>query len=88
MKRSVDRCRSLFASLSICLFLVVLQAGGQAEVEESSEGIRVQGPGIQPHIEFVCCEHGVEQMQSLFAQPGLIGFLTPPLPTPDLPESV
>jgi hypothetical protein len=75
MKCSVNRCRSLFASLSICLFLVVFQACGRAAVEESSEGIRVQGPGVPPHIAFACCEHGVEQMQSLFAQPGLIGFL-------------
>ena len=75
MKCSVNRCRSLFASLSICLFLVVFQAWGRAAVEESSEGIRVQGPGVPLHIGFACCERGVEQMQSLFARPGLIGFL-------------
>ncbi len=42
---------------------------------QSSAGIRVQGPGVAPHIEFACCEHGVEEMQALFAQPGVIDLV-------------
>ena len=49
----------------------------------------MQGPGVQPNLEFACCEHGVEQMQSLFDQPGLVGLLTSlkasvAIPTQDL----
>jgi hypothetical protein len=55
---------------------------------ESSNGLRILGPGSPPHLGFACCEYGVEQMQSLFAQPDLIETLkdlhaTVAIPTQD-----
>ena len=41
----------------------------------SSAGIRVQGPGVPPRLGFACCEHGIEQMQSLFDDPDVIDDL-------------
>jgi hypothetical protein len=72
----------LFVLLGLSLFINACRAG------EDSEGIRVQGPGGHPHLEFACCEHGVEQMQGLFAQPGLVESLkslhaTVAIPTQD-----
>lgn len=42
---------------------------------DESEGIRVQGPSVRPHLGFACCEHGVPAMQALFADPGVIASL-------------
>jgi hypothetical protein len=59
---------------------------------ESSNGLRILGPGSPPHLGFACCEYGVEQMQSLFAQPDLIETLkdlhaTVAIPTQDFSPS-
>ena len=68
----IHRAGSSLCSASACSSA---RATGQAVARESSEGIRVQGPGVPSHIVFACCEHGQQQMQSLFAKPGLIGPL-------------
>ena len=39
---------------------------------EASGGIQVPGPGVAPQLGFACCEHSIEEMQSLFSQAGLI----------------
>lgn len=45
------------------LSLAVEQASGAAE------GVRVQGPGVAPHLIFACCDQGVTRMVSLFSDP-------------------
>jgi hypothetical protein len=40
-----------------------------------SADIRVQGPGVAPQLMFACCDQGVDQMQSLFADPRVIAGL-------------
>jgi hypothetical protein len=88
MRRSCNRYGRPFALLTFLLFVSACRPNRPA-IKESSEGIRVQGPGAPPHLGFACCDHGVEQMQSLFAQPGVIGALkdlhaTVAIPTLDL----
>jgi len=38
-------------------------------------GIRVQGPGSSPEIGFACCDQGIEEMHSLFADQTVIASL-------------
>jgi len=40
-----------------------------------SAGIRVDGPGTEPHLGFACCEHGIAETQALFADPAVIPAL-------------
>jgi hypothetical protein len=42
---------------------------------QAPTGIRVQGPGSSPEIGFACCDKGVEEMQSLFADRNVIASL-------------
>jgi len=44
-------------------------------VQAPSSGVRVQGPGIRPDLGFACCEHGIPQMQALFANPAVVPLL-------------
>lgn len=46
-------------------------AGG-CNREGSSGDIRVQGPGVQPQLGFACCDQGLDEAQTLFAQPGVV----------------
>jgi len=43
-----------------------------AAVMNTASGVRVQGPGTPLQLGFACCEHGIEQMQSLFANKEVI----------------
>lgn len=43
--------------------------------QSPSAGIRIQGPGTPPQLGFACCEHGIPQMQALFADPAVIPAL-------------
>jgi hypothetical protein len=43
-----------------------------AAVTNTASGVRVQGPGTPPQLGFACCDHGIEQMQSLFANKEVI----------------
>jgi hypothetical protein len=42
---------------------------------DRSGAIRVQGPGVQPQLGFACCDQGISQMQTLFADPAVVGDL-------------
>ncbi len=46
-----------------------------ALASKPAAGIRVQGPGVAPQLMFACCDHGLGEMQSLFADPGVIANL-------------
>jgi hypothetical protein len=46
-----------------------------AVAAQAPTGIRVQGPGSSPEIGFACCDKGVEEMQSLFADRNVIASL-------------
>jgi hypothetical protein len=79
----------LFALLGLSLFVSTGRAMDASVIQENSEGIRVQGPGVPPQLGFACCEHSIEEMQGLFAQPGLLELLkslhaTIAIPTTDL----
>ena len=54
----------------ICHSAVLTAVAAQAPT-----GIRVQGPGSSPEIGFACCDKGVEEMQSLFADRNVIASL-------------
>jgi hypothetical protein len=41
----------------------------------SSSGVRVQGPGAAPQLNFACCDQGVNRMRSLFPHPSVIADL-------------
>jgi hypothetical protein len=53
-----------------CTFAVI-----PALASTASSGIRVQGPGVAPQLMFACCDHGVDQTRSLFADPQVIADL-------------
>jgi hypothetical protein len=64
-----------YRTVLVVLCAVSLEVGCQATSGENSTGIPVQGSVTPPHLGFACCEDGIEQTQSLFAQPGLIALL-------------
>ncbi len=79
----------LFALLGLSLFVSTCRATDASVIQKNSEGIHVQGPRVPPQLGFACCEHSIEEMQRLFAQPGLLGLLkslhaTVAIPTTDL----
>ena len=89
MKR-LNHQRSLVL-LSTVLLFIPHRGVSLSAVQENLEVIAVPGPGIPPQLEFACCEHGTGQMQSLFAQPGLIKLLkdlhaTVAIPTVDFSQ--
>ncbi|HTV05808.1 MAG TPA: hypothetical protein VME86_10615 [Acidobacteriaceae bacterium] len=55
--------------LGVCLLASV------AAAQPQPAGIRVQGPGTPPQLGFACCEHGIPEMQALFANPAVIPSL-------------
>jgi hypothetical protein len=46
-----------------------------AVAAQAPTGIRVQGPGSSPDIGFACCDKGVKEMHSLFADRNVIPSL-------------
>jgi hypothetical protein len=46
-----------------------------AWASDSSSGIRIAGPGVQPQLGFACCDKGIAAMQELFADPDVIAEL-------------
>ena len=70
-----DQYGMLFALLGLWLFVGTCRPADPSVIQENSTGIRVQGPGVPTQLAFACCEHGIKQMQGLFAQPGLLGLL-------------
>lgn len=74
MEPLIGSYRRLCTPLSLFLLVGIFFTGGLAATD-TSQPIRVQGPGMRPHLAFACCEHGIEGMQSVFADPGLIASL-------------
>ena len=72
---SLNRRGTFFALLCTSLLFVSCQRNRASTVSETPEGIRVQGPGVQPNLGFACCEHGLEPMQRLLEQPDQLGML-------------
>lgn len=68
MKRLFPTVLLTIGTLSV---LCVTEATAM-ESSEFSPGIRVQGIGVQPQLGFACCEHGIADMQALFADPAVI----------------
>jgi hypothetical protein len=58
IKRSVDRCCKLFTLLSVWMFLGACHSAGMTSTRNRSTGIRIQGPGVQPHLGFACLRPG------------------------------
>ncbi len=76
MKCMVAKRRPLSGLLRAVLFISVCRfAVPPAFATTPSAGVRVQGPGVAPQLFFACCDRGAAQMQSLFADPGLIADL-------------
>jgi hypothetical protein len=75
MKRSVDRCCKPFTLLGVCMFLGACHSTGVTGTPNRSTGTRIQGPGVQPHLGFACCDQGIAAMQSLFADPSVLASL-------------
>ena len=61
--------------LGIVLLFMPHCLAGLSAVQKNFEVVRVRGPEKPPQLEFACCQHGSKQMQSLFAEPGLIKML-------------
>ena len=62
--------------LRAVLFVGVCQfAVASPPASRPATGIRVQGPGVTPQLMFACCDQGVDQMQSLFADPRVFAVL-------------
>lgn len=75
MKRSLYRWRRLLTLLSLSMFLSACRAGVPGTALDCSRGIRVQGPGAPLQLEFACCDQGLEAMQALFDDPGVLATL-------------
>ena len=63
----VCTCLLTVVCLNPLIFSVALAA--------QPSGITVQGPGVAPRLGFACCDHGIDAMQSLFADPEVIRSL-------------
>jgi hypothetical protein len=74
MSRPEDR-RYQNLILYVGLLLSVFLTGHCVAAQEGIAGIRVHGPGTPPQLEFACCEHGLNEMQTLFAQPGVTSLI-------------
>src|ERR1700691_2494953 len=61
--------------LYVGLLFSVFLTGHSLPAQKGTAGIRVHGPGSAPHLEFACCEHGLDEMQTLFAQPGVTSLI-------------
>lgn len=68
-----ERLSSLLRAVlfvGVCHFAVA-----PALASTPSADIHVQGPGVPLHLGFACCEHGIEQMQSLLDNQNVIDDL-------------
>jgi hypothetical protein len=68
------RLPASFAPLLVCGAGVIFSQLAVAAIDEASD-IRVQGPGTRPQLGFACCDQGIAQMQSLFADTSVIASL-------------
>ncbi len=64
------------ATLALLLAAAACQrAAAPARAMDSSGGVRVAGPGVQPKLGFACCDKGIKAMQDLFADPSVLADL-------------
>ena len=64
------------AILSVLLAALVCPVTATTEsAGDSSSGIRVAGPGVQPQLGFACCDKGIKAMQELFADSHVVAEL-------------
>jgi len=76
VKRFAQGTRAHSSLLCVVLFACVCNlAVIPALASTKSSGILVQGPGVAPQLMFACCDQGVDQMRSLFANPDVIADL-------------
>jgi hypothetical protein len=72
IRHSILKCCFL---RSLLLFIVAGHVTGLALAADDSQGIRVQGSGVPPHLGFACCDRSIEEAQTLFADPAAISSL-------------
>lgn len=60
---------------TLCFACICHAAAIPAVAAGTSGGIRIQGRGSPPQVGFACCDQGIEQMQSLFADRNVIASL-------------
>lgn len=70
LRRSPNGLRAIFLAASVALLAPLPTSG-----IDNSSGIRIQGPGSEPQIGFACCDQSTAQMQTLFADPGMVPAL-------------
>src|SRR5579862_6799393 len=69
-----QRAVSSIAAISCTASLSVILATPAAAANTPGE-IQIQGPGVAPRLGFACCDQGIPQMQSLFANPDVVASL-------------
>jgi hypothetical protein len=76
MKRIAQKANSSSTLLRTMLFACICNLTAiSALASTPSSGIRVQGPDVPPRLMFACCDQGLDQMRSLFANPNVIADL-------------
>ena len=76
MKRAHAIRPNIFGIARTLLFSCICHSAVLSAVAaQPLTGIRVQGPGYSPEIGFACCDKGIEEMQSLFADRTVIASL-------------
>ena len=68
-----NRWGRVAAMLGAALMPGVCRAAGA--YADAQQGIVVAGPGVAPHLGFACCEHSIDSMQALFADPAVFASL-------------
>jgi hypothetical protein len=67
---------NIFGLARTLLFSCICHSAALSAVAaQAPTGIRIQGPGFSPEIGFACCDKGLEEMQSLFADQNVIASL-------------
>jgi hypothetical protein len=76
MKCIAPERRTLCGLLRSMLFVGVCHFVAPCALASSpSASIRVQGPGVAPQLMFACCDHGLNQMQSVLTNADVIANL-------------
>ena len=61
--------------IMLAVALLALTCSLATAFADAEAGIRVEGPGVAPHLGFACCDQGVEPMQTLMSNPEVIADL-------------
>jgi hypothetical protein len=70
----LEKYRTAILSVLLAALACPFTATAQS-VSDSSGGIPIAGPGVQPQLGFACCDKGIEAMQELFADPHVVAEL-------------